>query len=77
MNSPSSAPPRPLGQVGGAVAEALAWLNSPAAIAGEVRRLEAAILAGDETEAARALLADWRAAQTAQRRLVAAQEETR
>lgn len=63
--------------MGGEVAEALAWLNSPAAIAAEVRRLEAAILAGDETEAARALLADWRAAQTAQRRLVAAQEETR
>jgi len=31
-----------LGRVGGAVAESLAYLNSPAAIEGEIRRLERA-----------------------------------
>ena len=59
-----------LGRVGGAVAESLAYLNSPAAIDGEIRRLERAQAGGDRTEATRALLADWRAVQAAQARLV-------
>ncbi len=59
-----------LGRVGGAVAESLAWLNSPAAIDGEIRRLERARADGDRTEATRALLADWRAVKEAQARLV-------
>jgi putative ubiquitin-RnfH superfamily antitoxin RatB of RatAB toxin-antitoxin module len=60
-----------LGRVGGAVAESLAYLNSPAAIDGEIRRLERAQAGGDRTEATRALLADWRAVREAQRRLLA------
>ena len=36
-----------LGCVGGEIAEALAWLNSPAAIAGEIARLESAQAEGD------------------------------
>ena len=45
-----------LGRVGGEVAEALAWLNSPATIAGEIARLEAAqraqgkLVGGDKQE---------------------------
>ena len=35
-----------LGRVAGSLAEQLAWLNSPAAIAGEIARLEEAIGAG-------------------------------
>ena len=60
-----------LGRVGGAVAESLAYLNSPAAIDGEIRRLECAQAGGDGTEATRALLADWRLVKAAQARLVA------
>ena len=64
-----------LGRVGGSLAESLAWLNSPAAIAGEIRALEAAIREGDETEATRALLGDWRRVREAQRRLLETTEE--
>ncbi len=59
-----------LGRVGGAVAESLAYLNSPAAIDGEIRRLERAQAGGDRTEATRVQLADWRAVKAAQARLV-------
>lgn len=69
MNAPSSA----LGRVTGALAEQLAYLNSPAAIQGEIGRLEAAIKAGDTTTETRTLLADWRAVQQAQRRIVGGQ----
>ncbi len=58
-----------LGRVGGEMAEALAWLNSPATIAGEIARLEAAMQDGDRTEATRAQLADWRAVRRAQGRV--------
>ncbi len=60
-----------LGRVGGELAETLAWLNSPAAIAGEIARLERAQAEGDRSEATRALLADWRAVRKAQERLMA------
>jgi hypothetical protein len=56
-----------LGRVGGELAEALAWLNSPAMIAGEIARLEAAQAEGDRSETTRAQLADWRAVDRAQR----------
>lgn len=59
-----------LGRVGGEVAEALAWLNSPATIAGEIARLEAAQRAGDRSGATGVQLADWRAVQRAQGKLV-------
>ncbi len=55
-----------LGRVGGELAEALAWLNSPATIAGEIARLETAQRAGDRSEATGVQLADWRAVQRAQ-----------
>lgn len=58
------------GRVGGAMAEALAWLHSSATIAGEIARLEAAQRAGDRSEATGVLLADWRAVQRAQVKLV-------
>ena len=64
-----------LGRVGGSLAVSLAWLHSPAAVAGEIARLEAAIREGDETEATRVLLADWRRVRVAQRRLVTKEEE--
>lgn len=71
MNSRSEPATQPnLGRVGGQLAEALAWLNSPAAVAGEIARLERAQADGDNSEATRALLADWRAVRAAQRRLV-------
>ena len=60
-----------LGRVGGALAESLAWLNSPAKIAAEIAHLEAAVRAGDTSEATRAQLADWRAIRDCQRRLLA------
>ncbi len=66
----SRATPTSLGRVGGALAESLAWLNSPGAIAGEIRRLERAIAAGDRSEATRVQLADWRAVRVAQARVV-------
>ncbi len=59
-----------LGRVGGEMAEALAWLNSPAMIAGEIARLEAALQAGDRSAATGVQLADWRAVRRAQARLV-------
>ncbi len=60
-----------LGRVGGQLAESLAYLNSPAAIEGEIRRLERAQAAGDRSEATRVQLADWRGVRAAQARLVA------
>jgi len=63
-----------LGRVDTALTEALAWLNSPAAIANEIARLEAAQHDGDDSEATRALLADWRAVREAQGRLAAIEE---
>jgi hypothetical protein len=60
-----------IGRVGGTLAEALAWLNSPAAIAGEIAQLERAQRDGDDSDATRVLLADWRAVQRAQRAIVA------
>jgi len=59
-----------LGRVGGALAESLAYLNSPAAIAGELRRLERAQAAGDRSEATRAQREDWRGVRAARARLV-------
>jgi hypothetical protein len=59
-----------LGRVGGEVAEALAWLNSPAMIAGEIAMLEAAQREGDRSEATGVQLADWRAVQRAQAKLI-------
>jgi len=59
-----------LGRVGGALAEALAWLNSPAAIAGEIAQLAAAQREGDRSEATGVQLADWRAVRRAQATLV-------
>jgi len=47
-----------LGRVSGTLCEALAWLNSPAAIAGEINTLERARAGGDNSEATRALLSD-------------------
>ena len=63
-----------LGRVGSEVADALAWLNSPATIASEIGRLEAAIRDGDWSDATRAQLADWQTVQQAQRQLVAVKE---
>lgn len=59
-----------LGRVGGQLAEQLAWLNSPATIAGELARLEAAQAAGDTSPETAAQIADWRAVRDAQARLV-------
>ena len=59
-----------LGRVGGELAEALAWLNSPATIAGEIARLETAQREGARCEATGVRLADWRAVQRAQAQLV-------
>jgi hypothetical protein len=59
-----------LGRVGGEMAEALAWLHSPAMIAGEIARLETAQREGDRSEATGVQLADWRAVQRAQAKLV-------
>ena len=58
-----------LGRVGGEVAEAFAYLTSPARVDGEIRIHEAAIAAGDTSPATLALLADWRGIRDAQRRL--------
>lgn len=59
-----------LGRVSGSLAEALAWLNSPATIAGEIGALERLQAQGDTSEATRVLLRDWRAIQRAQATLV-------
>ncbi len=59
-----------LGRLGEALAESLAYLNSPARIDAEIARLEAAVAAGDASEGTRAQLADWKAVQAAQARLV-------
>ena len=63
-----------LGRVSGTLAEQLAYLNSPAAIEGEIGRLEAAIRQGDETDEVWTLLRDWEAVRDAQRRLLAKDE---
>ena len=65
-----------LGRVSGSLCEALAWLNSPAAIAGEIGALERAQAQGDTSEATRVLLRDWKAVQRAQTRLVQLDEES-
>lgn len=59
-----------LGKVSADVAEAFAYLMSPAAIDDEVRRLQAAVATGDTSPATAALLADWRTIKDAQRRLL-------
>ena len=64
-----------LGRVGGEVAEALAWLNSPALIAGEIASLETAIREGDRSEATGVQLADWRAVRRAQAKLVGGEQQ--
>ncbi len=65
-----------LGRVSGQLAEALAWLTSPAAIAGEIGALERAQAGGDDSEATRALLRDWRAIQRVQATLVRPDDES-
>ncbi len=45
--------------------------GTPAAIAGELAQLERAQRDGDDSDATRVLLADWRAVQRAQRAIVA------
>lgn len=65
-----------LGRVSGSLCEALAWLTSPAAIAGEISALEQAQSAGDTSEATRVLLRDWRAVQRAQATLVQLEDES-
>ena len=60
-----------LGRIAGEVAEAFAYLTSPARVDGEIRRHEAAVAAGDTSAATAQLLADWRAIRDAQRRLFA------
>jgi hypothetical protein len=59
-----------LGRVSGSLCEALAWLDSPAAIAGEIAALERAQAQGDTSEATRVLLRDWRAVRQVQATLV-------
>ncbi len=63
-----------LGRVGGELAEALAWLNSPATIAGEIARLETAQREGDRGEGTVVQLADWRAVRRAQAQLVGGEQ---
>jgi hypothetical protein len=63
-----------LGRVSGALAEQFAYLNSPAAIAGEIARLESLVRGGEATHETHALLTDWRAIRKAQRKFLAAQE---
>jgi len=64
-------PPPKLGNLGAALVESLAYLNSPARIDAEIAHHERAVAAGDSSEATRAQLADWRAVREAQRRLLA------
>jgi hypothetical protein len=59
-----------LGRVSGQLADQLAYLNSPAAIAHEIAALEEAIKSGDSSEATATLLKDWRAVKRAQAQLV-------
>lgn len=66
-----------LGRASDTLAEALAWLNSPAAIAGEINALERAQAGGNGSEATRALLRDWRAIQRVQAILVQLDDETK
>lgn len=66
-----------LGRVDTALCEALAWLTSPAAIAGEIAALERAQAGGDTSEATRVLLRDWKAIQRAQATLVQLGDESK
>ena len=76
MNSPTEQALRAnLGRVDRTLAESLAWLNSPAAIAGEIARLEAAQHDGDDTERTRAMLRDWRAVRQVQATIVTLAED--
>ena len=59
-----------LGRVGGELAEAFGYLTSPARVDAEIRHYAAAVAAGDTSPATAQLLADWRAIQEAQRRIV-------
>ncbi len=61
---------RDLGRVSSSLCEQLAWLTSPAAIAGEISALERAQAGGDASQATRVLLRDWRAIQRTQATLV-------
>lgn len=76
---PPTRPQRPapdLGHVAGTLCEALAWLNSPAAIAGEISALGRLQAQGDTSEATRVLLRDWRAIQRMQATLVQVDAES-
>jgi len=66
-----------LGRVAGSLCEALAWLTSPAAIAGEIAALEKAQAQGDTSQATRVLLRDWQAVQRTQATLVQLHDETK
>jgi len=61
------------GRVSGQLCEALAWLTSPAAIAGEISALERAQAHGDTSETTRVLL---RAVQRMQATLVQLGDES-
>ncbi len=65
-----------LGRVSGSLAEALAWLTSPAAIAGEISALERLQAQGDISEPTRILLRDWKAIQRMQATLVQPDDES-
>ena len=64
-----------LGRVTGALAEAYAYVLSPARIDGELRRYEEAIAAGDTSPAAAQLLDDWTQIKSAQARIVGGQPQ--
>lgn len=64
-----------LGRVTGELAEAYAYVLSPAAIEGELRRHAAAIAAGDTSPATLQLLADWEEVKRTQARLVGGQPQ--
>ncbi len=64
-----------LGRVDGELVEALTWLHSSAAIAAEIAQLEAAQREGDRSEGTGVQLADWRAVQRAQAKLVGGEKQ--
>lgn len=66
---------RLLGRLSGDLLDSYAWLNSPAAIAGEIARLESVVRGGEATSDTHVQLQDWRAIRAAQRALLAAQGE--
>jgi hypothetical protein len=59
-----------LGKVNTDVAEAFAYLMSPSAIDGEIRRLRECIGQGNTSPATSALLNDWETIKTTQARLM-------